>query len=216
MRLQFPLIPIVIHIQFESRPWRVSWPRLSIRWLILVIAVLAVLMGTYMTAIVMPEQRQRFLLAEQRIDRQVKLLQSAAEAAILADREIEELVVRDRASIEKEEQEARKWPESSEEHALHLRLATRRRSELAKVTKQLGSWARFAEGYQKRATEILEARKKASNSLFEIEQLALQAEKSPETPLWNTGNLAQNRAALMARRKINQSPRPRGNRLASL
>ena len=202
MRLRFPLIPVAVHIRLEFLPWKWKIPRFSVRTLLLAVGLLAFLLGSYMTLVEMPARRQRYLKAEQTIEQSLDLLRRGVEEAIAADRETKELYERDLASIEKEEQEADKWPEGSEERNNHLLFASQWRTAAAAIKRQLGGRAEIAEAFRDRAEKIRDDRKRISNSLFAIETLASESDKAPDSAVWKKRGLARVLADLKLRTPV--------------
>ncbi len=119
MRLRIPLVPIAINVQCERRPLGPLRPQLSVLGLLVITALVAV----YMTRVTLPERRKRFQIADQVISDQVALLVRAAEGERAREREIRRRLTGCLAAAEKEENEAKKWPDGSDKRQTHADFA---------------------------------------------------------------------------------------------
>ncbi len=118
MRLLVPLIPMAV--RFERRPLEPFRPRLSVRKLMAVVALLSVVIGAYVTLVELPARRRRFREADEAVSLQIDLLRRAAAQVRQRERAEGERAAKNRERAESEEREAAKWPDPSEERARHL------------------------------------------------------------------------------------------------
>jgi hypothetical protein len=180
MRLRLPLIPFVV--QFERRPLEPFRPRLSVRKLMAVVALLAVVMAAYVTFVELPSRRRRFRNAERAVGLQIDLLRRASAQERQRERAESKRAVMNREKAEDEEREAANWPEPSSERASHLAVA--------------GLWAKAADGamwgaeraagrarqHQGVADALSVRRRRSGDSLAVLEPMAIAADTFLATP----------------------------------
>jgi hypothetical protein len=185
VRLFIPLVPITIVVRFERRPLGPFRPRFTVRQLTVVTALLALMMGAYMTRVSLPARRQRYQRADRAIREQLALLTRAAEEDRELERSNRERLGRIVESAEKERREAAKWPAGSEERESHERLArlwdeAARSVPIGKVEES----DRRARAIERRLEQLLKGWRQAEGDLEQLERFVGEAARVPDSAYW--------------------------------
>jgi hypothetical protein len=179
------LVPIAIVVRFEHRPLGPFRPRFTVRQLTLVTALLALMMGAYMTRVSLPARRQRYQRADRAIREQLALLSRAAEADREQERSNRERLGRIVAYAEKERSEAAKWPAGSEEREAHEGLA--RAWDKAALSVPVGSGGvsvMRARAIERHLEQLLKRWKQAEGDLEQLERFVGEAARVPDSADW--------------------------------
>lgn len=193
MRLPIPLAPLAITVQLERRRFGSLRPRITVLGLLIVTAVLAV----FMARVTLPARRARAEYALRIIGDHVALLNRAAEEASAREQDLRRRFAKCLADADKEEREAAKWPEGSENREAHRNLARLWYRAAGQVPLPFADLAaRKSRALRSRAEAHQNELRLAGKSLERLEALARKAETQPDTPEWTRLELADQLAAL--------------------
>lgn len=150
--------------------------QISLRTLLAVVAVLAVVLGTFVTCIKLPAERRRVRNMERAVSLQIDLLRSAVARARGEAKSEQERARECRDKAQDEEREAARWPESSEERTRHLNAAllwARAGDEASRNAERIEAQARKV---QVEVTALAARRTQSGDELAMLEQMAHAAE----------------------------------------
>lgn len=203
MRLRIPLIPLAV--RFERRPLEPFRLQLSLRKLLAVVALLAVVMAAYITLVELPAKRRRFRNADRVINLQIDLLRRAAAQERQRERTERERAGKCRGSAQEERREAAKWPEPSKERAGHLVVAALWAKAADDAMRGADRAAGEARKHQGDADALQARRRQSRDSLAALEQMAPAADAFLATPVWHESFPSELAPARLAARVEHQA-----------
>ncbi len=174
MRLRVPLIPLVV--RFERRPLVHFRPRLTLRMLLALVALFAVLMAAYVTFVELPARRLRFRNADRAVTLHIDLLRRATAKEQEVERAEKAREGRCRGNAQREEQEAAQWPETSQERASHLAIAALWAKSAFDASSAAKRAAAEARKYQADVDALMACRRQSRETLTALEQMASAAD----------------------------------------
>lgn len=174
MRLCLSRIPFAA--RFGRRRLGPFRPRLTVRALMAAIALLAVVLGGYLSLVEMQERRLRFRRADRAVRTQFGLLRLAAAREAEREGMERQRAAKSRGDADIAEREAAKWPEASEERQGHLQTAALWRKVVGEAARGAAAAAKRSSTHRTAADSLAARRLQAGDDLAALERLARSAE----------------------------------------